>query len=142
VATAGGGQAGPAAQMTELRRTVLSLLVSAGRPQTAYQLLDRLRAVWPGATPMTVYRSLEFLREQGLIHKLERSNTFFACVEAGHHANVVQLLVCQNCGLVAELEDDSVSQALFNAAALKGFRPLSRHIEIDGLCAGCANPRQ
>ncbi len=140
-ANAAAGQAAELpAQMTDLRRTVLSFLLSADRPMTAYQLLDRLRAVWPGAAPPTVYRSLEFLREQGLIHKLELSNAFVACTEPGHHTSSVQLLVCQNCGQVTELEDEAIAKAVLKAAGAVGFQPSVRHVEIDGLCAECAAP--
>jgi Fur family zinc uptake transcriptional regulator len=124
--------------MTELRRTVFSLLVSARRPLTAYQLLDRLRAVWPGAAPPTVYRSLDFLHDQGLIHKLERSNAFVACTEPGQHTSFLQLLVCQTCGKVTELEDEAIATAILNAAESVRFQPSFRHVEIDGLCAQCA----
>ena len=49
------------AQLTELRRQVLQLVLEAGQPIGAYALLDRLRGARPGAAPPTVYRALDFL---------------------------------------------------------------------------------
>src|SRR3712207_7506725 len=75
--------AGRGAQLTELRRQVLRLVLVAETPVGAYALLDRLKADRPGAAPPTVYRALDFLLEQGLIHRVERLNAFVGCVEAG-----------------------------------------------------------
>jgi Fur family zinc uptake transcriptional regulator len=124
--------------LTDLRRIVLGLILQANRPLTAYQLLDQLKATRPGAAPPTIYRALEFLLEQKLIHKLERSNAFIACTGLGQHAHAAQLLVCGTCGQAAELEDRSVARALWQAAAEIGFRPSNRIVEIDGICADCA----
>ncbi|OYW08562.1 MAG: hypothetical protein B7Z53_04500 [Rhodospirillales bacterium 12-71-4] len=76
------------AQLTELRRQVLRLVLEAEQPIGAYALLDRLRRARRGAAPPTVYRALDFLLAQGLIHKVERLNAFIGCEEVGHgHAH-------------------------------------------------------
>lgn len=126
-------------QLTELRRLVLRLVLEAECPLTAYQLLDRLREVRKGAVPPTVYRALDFLMEQGLVHKLERLNAYVPCVDADHHHHAAQFLICKKCGTVAEIEDRSVSRALERAAEKEGFHPDSAVIELAGLCAACAN---
>jgi len=125
------------AQLTELRRRVLGLVLEADGPITAYQLLDRLRKVHKGAVPPTVYRALEFLLEQGLIHRLERLNAFIPCVETGHR-HVAQFLICRECGSVAEIEDQAAARALVHAAERKGFRARETVVEIEGTCAVCA----
>ena len=68
------------ANLTELRRHVLGLILDAASPTGAYELLDRLRQTRRGAAPPTVYRTLDFLLEQGLIHKVERLSAFVGCV--------------------------------------------------------------
>jgi Fur family zinc uptake transcriptional regulator len=125
------------AQLTELRRAVLGLVLQAERPLTAYQLLDRLKETRRGAVPPTVYRALDFLIDNKLIHKIERLNAFVPC-EAGHHDHSVQFLICGGCGQVTELEDRTVSRALDRAARAEGFRPASTVVEIEGTCAACA----
>jgi len=64
------------ANLTELRRHILGLVLDAASPTGAYKLLDRLRQTRRGAAPPTVYRTLDFLVDQGLIHKVERLSAF------------------------------------------------------------------
>ena len=104
------------ARLTELRRAVLSLILQADGPSTAYQLLDRLKETRKGAAPPTIYRALDFLLEQRLIHKLERLNAFIPCSHLDHHHDAVQFLICRKCGTVAEIEDRAIAQALRHAA--------------------------
>lgn len=129
------------AQLTELRRQVLALVLEADQPLGAYALLDRLKAQRPGAAPPTVYRALDFLLEQGLIHKVERLNAFVGCVEAGHdhdHHHPPQFLICRNCGLTVEITDHAVAHALADAAKRVGFQVANATVEVEGLCAPCA----
>lgn len=125
-------------QFTPLRRQVLELILEADGPLTAYQLLDRLKQTRKGAAPPTVYRALDFLLEQDLIHRLERLNAFIPCAEVGHHHHAVQFLICRKCGTVAEIEDRAVSKALAHAAERQGFLPVNAMVEIDGTCAACS----
>ncbi len=126
------------AQLTELRRSVLALILQAAGPLTAYQLLDQLKSVRKSAAPPTIYRTLDFLIEQNLIHKIERLNAFVPCIEGSHpHDHRVQFLICRTCGTVAEIEDSAVAAALEQAAWLKGFRPSNAVVEVDGTCAAC-----
>ncbi len=134
------------AQLTELRRQVLQLILEAGQPVGAYALLDRLRAARPGAAPPTVYRALDFLLEHGLIHKVERLNAFISCAGpatahdhcAGHgHDHPHQFLICGRCGATAELCDPAVSRAVAEAARVAGFAAIRTTVEVEGLCAAC-----
>jgi Fur family transcriptional regulator, zinc uptake regulator len=125
------------AQFTELRRSVLNLILQADAPLTAYQLLDRLKETRKTAVPPTIYRALDFLMEQGLIHKVERLNAFVPCSDADHTHHAVQFLICKKCGTVAEIEDHSVSKALERAAEKQGFHPSNAVVELDGTCANC-----
>jgi Fur family transcriptional regulator, zinc uptake regulator len=127
------------AQLTELRRLVLSLILEAERPITAYQLLDCLKETRKGAVPPTVYRALHFLMEQRLVHKLERLNAFIPCVDTGHQ-HPVQFLICRQCGTVAEIEDRASAKALEHAAEHEGFHLRNAFVEIEGTCAACSQP--
>jgi len=125
------------AQLTELRRSVLALILEAKGPVTAYELLDRLKKTHKGAVPPTIYRALDFLMAQRLIHKLERLNAFIPCAETGHQ-HVAQFLICRQCGAVAEIEDRAATRALEHAAEREGFRPRDTVVEIEGTCAACS----
>ncbi len=138
------------AQLTELRRQVLRLVLEAEQPVGAYALLDRLKAERPGAAPPTVYRALDFLLEQGLIHKVERLNAFVGCADAGqhgegrvggeheHHHHPHQFLICRVCGATVELTDRGVAEAIAAAASRAGFTAVRATVEIEGTCARCA----
>jgi Fur family zinc uptake transcriptional regulator len=141
------------AQLTELRRQVLRLVLEAEQPVGAYALLDRLKGLRSGAAPPTVYRALDFLLEQGLIHKVERLNAYLGCVEAGqggghahgaedghqhHHDHPHQFLICRNCGATAEISDPAITAALASASAEAGFTLHRATVEAEGVCADCA----
>ena len=64
---------------TPLRRRVLELVWSSHGPVGAYELLDELRAERRGAAPPTVYRALDFLMGNGLIHRIESLNAYVGC---------------------------------------------------------------
>lgn len=125
-------------QLTALRREVLELILQAETPVTAYQLLDQLKPIRKSAVPPTIYRSLEFLLDNKLIHKIERLNAFVPCADSDHHHADAQFLICKNCGTVIEIEDHGISEALAKAAAKHGFRPSRAVVEVDGFCAACA----
>lgn len=139
------------AQLTELRRQVLRLVLEAEQPVGAYALLDKLKTLRGGAAPPTVYRALDFLLEQGLIHKVERLNAFLGCVEAGqgegraqdggeehHHDHPHQFLICRNCGATAEISDPAIMAALASASAAAGFALHHATVEAEGVCASCS----
>ncbi|TCZ66634.1 Fur family transcriptional regulator [Roseicella aquatilis] len=136
------------AQLTALRREVLRLVLESEAPVGAYALLDRLKASRAGAAPPTVYRALDFLVEQGLIHKVERLNAFIGCTDAldhpedcgcgAAHDHPHQFLICDRCGATAEISDPGVALALTRAARAAGFRSRRATVEVEGICARCA----
>ena len=70
-----------AQRLTPIRRRVLEVLLESHKPLGAYEIIERSAA--SGAArpaPITVYRALDFLLEQGLVHKLARLSAFVGCV--------------------------------------------------------------
>jgi Fur family transcriptional regulator, zinc uptake regulator len=132
------------AKLTALRRHVLGLVLDAASPTGAYELLDRLRQTRRGAAPPTVYRTLDFLLEQGLIHRVERLAAFVGCVagctanpDGKTHSHAAQFLICRACGRVIEMQDHHVSTVLARAAHDVGFAVQGATIEAEGLCSTC-----
>jgi len=123
-------------RLTPIRRKVLELLLRHGRSLKAYELLDEMRAIHPGAAPPTVYRALDFLLAEGLIHRLDAVNAWAACcdVKGGRHD---LLVVCTCCGSVAEISDPELSRQLAARAAAMGYVPATHEIEIRARCANC-----
>ena len=116
---------------------ILGVLKSSQAPMTAYQILGRLQKDEPDIAPPTVYRALDFLLEQGLVHKLESLHAFVGCTHPDHpHAS--QFLICRDCGEVAEVEDPGVTRSLQAAGRAAGFRTRRPVVELIGTCARCA----
>jgi len=123
-------------RLTPIRRKVLELLLRHGRSLKAYELLDEMRAVHPGSAPPTVYRALDFLLAEGLIHRLDAVNAWTACqdVEGQHHD---LLVVCTCCGKVAEVSDPALSRQLAERVAQTGYRLAAHETELRALCPVC-----
>jgi Fur family zinc uptake transcriptional regulator len=123
-------------RLTRLRQTVFMLVLCAERPLTAYEILDLLRPKDPSATPAGVYRSLDFLTELGLVHRIESAKSFIACAMPDH-AHPSQMLVCRRCGTVVETEDSRVARAMENLGRRLGFALDRNTMEFVGLCSSC-----
>jgi Fur family zinc uptake transcriptional regulator len=127
-------------RLTPIRRKVLELLLRHGRSVKAYELLEAMRAVHPGAAPPTVYRALDFLMQEGLIHRLDVVNAWIACHDAGGVPHDL-LVVCTGCGAVAEISDPAMSRQLVKRVAQTGFALTTHETEIRALCPQC-QPQQ
>ncbi len=123
-------------RLTELRRQVLELIWAEHRPIKAYELLERLRERRSGVAPPTVYRALEFLLREGLIHRVESMSAYIGC-SAPERRHPVQLLVCRRCAAVAELADGEIEALLRRKAQALGFEVDSATIELEGVCPQC-----
>ena len=123
-------------RMTPLRKRVLELVWSSHSPIGAYDILGVLHSERGGAAPPTVYRALDFLRDAGLIHRIESRNAFVGCAEPEHdHAG--QFLICRTCGTVAEISDAGLDSAVSGVTSRAGFALERRTIELQGLCPDC-----
>jgi len=113
--------------LTPMRRRVLEALLASHRPLGAYELIDRLVVSGQRPAPITVYRALDFLREQELVHRIESRNAFIACVHAHESNDPIVFLICEKCG----------ADTIRNASRAVDFTPKTPVIEISGICAHC-----
>jgi Fur family zinc uptake transcriptional regulator len=123
------------ARLTDLRRRVLELVWESHRPIGAYAVLEALSKEQRAAPP-TVYRALDFLREQGLVHRIESLNAYVGCTrpDTPHPG---QFFLCRACGQIAEVCDPRVDAALAQTALDAGFAIEQRTVEMVGVCARC-----
>jgi Fur family transcriptional regulator, zinc uptake regulator len=126
-----------AKKFTPIRRQVLQALLASHRPLGAYEVIDALAGKMPRPAPITVYRALDFLMANGLVHRIESRNAFLACAREHGAAAVVAFLICERCGAVGEVPAASVAQGLKLAARTTGFAPKLSVVEITGTCAYC-----
>ncbi|MCE9649906.1 MAG: transcriptional repressor, partial [Parvibaculum sp.] len=89
------------------------------------------------ARPPTVYRALDFLMAEGLIHKIESLNAYLGCGEAGR-PHESQFLICRDCGTAEEIVDAGLDKALEAATRRARFEVERKVVEIAGICERCA----
>jgi Fur family zinc uptake transcriptional regulator len=125
-----------AQRLTPMRRHVLQALLASHRPLGAYEIIERLAD--PGRpAPITIYRALDFLRDNGLAHRIESRNAFVACVHNHADDDIVVFFICERCGAVGEAPGGAVAEALKASSRAAGFAPKSPVIEIAGICTHC-----
>jgi Fur family transcriptional regulator, zinc uptake regulator len=126
-------------RLTPLRRRVLELVWLSHRPVKAYDLLEALSHGRKRAAPPTVYRALEFLRDAGLVHRLESLNAFIGCARPAQRHSA-QFLICEDCGAVAEMDDANLTTRIGANAKRLGFTVRAEKIEVAGHCRDCRRP--
>ena len=124
-------------QLTDIRKQVLELIWADHHAVKAYDLLERIKPLQSAAKPATIYRALDFLREQGFIHRVESLNAFIGCCDL-KTAHEQLLLICKQCNDVEERHADLVMQALAQELQNAKFIAHSKAIEIHGLCENCS----
>jgi Fur family zinc uptake transcriptional regulator len=119
---------------TPARERALELLLQAGVPVKAYDLIDGFKA--DGATtPPTVYRSLDALVDAGLAHRIPSLNAFVACRHP-HTPHAASFLICDLCRSVEEVTAPREAiLAAFRESSF--FRPSGLVVEIYGRCERC-----
>jgi len=124
-------------RFTALRKRVLELVWASHKPLGAYDILDTLaREDGRRAAPPTVYRALDFLLEQGLVHRIASLNAFIGC-SSPEHRHQGQFLICRQCHVTIELDSAGIRQAIANSADTADFQIEAETVEITGLCAYC-----
>ncbi len=125
-------------KFTPIRRQVLQALLSSHKPLGAYEVIDELARSMPRPAPITVYRALDFLMANGLVHRIESRNAYLACAHDHDDAtSAVAFLICERCGLVGEIPSAPFAQDLTAAARASGFAPKLSVVEITGICTHC-----
>ncbi|VAX06830.1 Zinc uptake regulation protein Zur [hydrothermal vent metagenome] len=126
-------------RFTPLRRKVLELVWEGHAPVTAYELLDMLsNAGKKRVAPPTIYRALDFLIEEGFVHRIESLNAFIGCPDPAH-THQGHFLICRKCRNVSEVNDAKLMSHISKAAASHGYSCENSMLEIMGLCANCQN---
>ncbi|MEW5839087.1 MAG: transcriptional repressor [Pseudomonadota bacterium] len=123
-------------RLTPLRRQVLELVCASHAAIKAYDIIHQLSTEDHQVKPPTVYRTLDFLLEHGLIHRVDSLNAFVGCSHP-QEPHEARLLICDSCGDIGELSDPALDRALQQAIDQAGFRTTRAHLEIHGLCAHC-----
>lgn len=125
-------------RLTPIRRKMLELVWESHRAVKAYDLLGRIKPLEGAAKPATVYRALDFLIEQGLVHRVESLNAFIGC-SCPDRLHERLLLICEACGEVEERPGAAVMEAVAGEIESAGFVAHRKAIELHGLCRRCVD---
>lgn len=124
-------------RLTALRKRVLELVWQSHKPLGAYDILAELSEQdGRRAAPPTVYRALDFLLENGLVHRIASLNAFIGCSHP-EHPHQGQFMICRSCHTAIELENVAVTGAIAAAAAGIDFQAEAQTVEVVGICAPC-----
>lgn len=126
-------------RLTPQRFQVLKLMMQQDSAISAYDLLDLLRILEPKAKPPTIYRALEFLLEQGFIHKIESTNSYILCHHFDHPSHTSALFICDNCNSVTEHHVEGIEHILQTIADKTNFNLKHSVVETHGTCCICSN---
>ena len=124
-------------RLTPARREAYIAILSQDKPLSAYDLIAVLENLkGKKIAPLTVYRHLDFLMRVGLVHRLESTHSYVACVHP-EHAHESHYLLCSECGSADEVESRALGSLLDEIADRHGFQPKNAIVEIKGVCGDC-----
>ena len=108
---------------------------------SAYELVDFCKVEFGESIPvMSVYRSLNFLQDEHLVHKLSLANKYVACayITCDHTHTASQFLICRQCQKVKEISiSKSAIAELQENVEQTGFQLVSPQLEMNCICQAC-----
>lgn len=123
-------------RFTDQRKLVFDIIRKSKKPISAYDVLAEMAKVMDNPKPPTAYRAIDFLIENGLVHKIESLNAFVSC-HAGHNHLGSQFMVCDDCGNVEEVHLCDVPAPLQKKISENGFQLKRWNAELHGTCRDC-----
>ena len=115
---------------------VLNVLKKNTKGLTAYEILNRVQK-FKSVQPMTIYRALKHLTDNGLIHKTNKNKTFHLCNTSGSHEHNAVLAVCNDCGVAEELKTKLFSKIIKHVKSKSKFNFNNFNLEITTTCKEC-----
>ena len=124
-------------RFTEIREFILRMVWENHKPTKAYELLDKIPSMDYSPQPPTVYRALDFLLNNGFIHKINSLNAFVGCSHPLKHSECY-FMICRNCDEIKECCDDKITNAIRQTLDSNQFSHKNIAIEISGNCHECS----
>ena len=121
--------------LTKQRQTVLRAIRESDKHLTANEVFDEARRLLPGISFATVYNSLNYLKNEGLIGEIKfgtDANLYDRKLTRHDHA------LCSNCGMLVDMELTIPNKLLEEAANRSKFIPDTIELTLHGLCPECS----
>jgi Fe2+ or Zn2+ uptake regulation protein len=121
-------------RMTSQRLAILHTLRHAGTHLSPREIYQLAKQELPSLTEPTVYRTLEFLTENGLVRPAQTGNGHLRYEIAGdeHHH-----VVCRLCGSEMEVEHSLLETLYQKLESTTGYLRIDRHMTFFGICRDC-----
>jgi Fur family transcriptional regulator, ferric uptake regulator len=124
---------------TDARRAIIGILVNSAQSHlSAEDIVSQVKLQHPDVAESTIYRTLATLEELDVVEHVHLGHgpSTFHLTEDGH-----QHLLCESCGKVIEVPEETFVPLADQLAATYGFRIHPRHFAIMGLCRDCHAPQ-
>jgi Fur family ferric uptake transcriptional regulator len=122
-------------RMTPQRMMILEAIEGASGHISAEDIYQDIRKRYPGLNISTVYRTLELLKEMGMVTETDMGDGRVRFHSAGHEHH--HHLVCSRCGKVIDLDESMMSPLTDMLAEKYNFRADLKHLAIFGHCKSC-----
>jgi Fur family zinc uptake transcriptional regulator len=128
---------GEGEQWTAMRAAVFDALAGFGRPASAYDIAETVSsAQGRRVAANSVYRILDLFVAANLARRVESANAYVANAHPDCLHDCI-FLICDGCGQMVHLDDDSLSGGVRKAAESAGFSTPRPVIEVRGTCGDC-----
>lgn len=121
--------------LTKQRQAVLRVIRGSDEHLTANEVFDDARRLLPGISFATVYNSLRYLKNEGLIGEIQfgwDANRYDRKLTQHDHA------ICNKCGKIVDLELALPDGVFEEAAERSNFKAESIELTLRGLCPRCS----
>lgn len=121
-------------RMTPQRMAILHVLHHTGRHLSPVEVYEQARHELPSLTETTVYRTLEFLAENGLARQALTGSGHLRYEIARHEHHH---LICRSCGNEMEVEHELIKSMYQTLETESGYKLTDSHLTFFGLCPNC-----
>ena len=121
-------------RMTSQRLAILHVLRHERTHLSPLDVFLKARKELPGLTEPTVYRTLEFLTDNGLVRSSHSGSghlTYEIAEDEHHH------MVCRVCGSEIEVEHSLLGDLYQKLEKASGFTDIDSHVTFLGICPMC-----
>ena len=123
-------------RFTELRQRVFDIVWESHQPVKAYDIIRKMSSEAHTVKPPIVYRSLDFLLEHRLIHKLTSVSAYTGCKHPTHEHDCA-FLICTACNNAQEFCHDELSEHILGVIDMHSFSKEKKIVEVLGTCQNC-----
>jgi Fur family peroxide stress response transcriptional regulator len=121
-------------KLTPQRNAVFQVILAREDHPTANEIFEAARQRLPTISYATVYNSLRYLKEAGLVHEIkfgDSASRYDRETDRHDHA------ICNSCGKLVDFDLPQIAELMQAAARKSRFKPESVHLTLRGLCVDC-----